>query len=59
MLEKNHVAAGCGGPEIHLLAAIRGGAGEESCARAERDPFRFFVAGRIHDNRFRDAFLLR
>src|SRR5256885_13485360 len=57
MLKKKHIAVAGSGPEIHLLAAIRGGAGDERRARSERDPFRFFVAGRIHYDRFHDAFL--
>src|SRR5205823_11758902 len=40
MLEENDVAAAGGGSEIHLFAAIRRGAGNESRAGAERDLLR-------------------
>src|SRR5207237_7386997 len=57
MLEKNDVAAAGGGAEIHLFAAIRRGAGNESRAGAERDLLRDGVARRVHHDRFGDTFL--
>ena len=57
--EDNNVRAGGGRAEIHLFAAIRSRRSKESCARRQRDPFRFSIARCIHHDGFGDTLPLR
>src|SRR5437868_249156 len=59
MLEHDHVSTAGGGPEIHLLAAIRRGAGDERGAGRECDLPGPLIARSVDHDGFRNALVSR